>query len=131
MLLALLEARDEIACHALTALGVTSDAVRAKIKEAVGIGEPRLWNSLGIRPELKQALDLAQREAQRFGHSKPCSQHILLGLIRVEDSLAVQILTELDADPRRIRAQLAAMLGISEHELETRPGRRSARLTAR
>jgi ATP-dependent Clp protease ATP-binding subunit ClpC len=131
MLLALLEAHDEIAFHALTALGITSAAVRAKIKDAVGIRGPRQWKSLGIRPELKQALDLSQREARRFGHSKPSSQHFLLGLIRVEDSLAVQILAELGADPRQIRAQLSEMLDISARELETKPGRRSARLTPR
>jgi hypothetical protein len=131
MLLALLEARDELAFYALTALGITSDAVRAEIHDRVGTREPRQWKSLGIRPELKQALNLSQREAQRSGHSKPLSQHILLGLIRVEGSLAVQILADLGADPKRIRAQVAKMLGITPRALETKPGRRIDRRIAR
>jgi hypothetical protein len=131
MLLALLDAGDEIAAHALTALGITANAVRERIREIVGGRAPREWEALGVRPNLKRTLELAQREARRFGHSQIGSQHVLLALLRVDQALAVEILADLGADPPRVRGQLAEMLGVTVRELEARPVRRRRQLRPR
>jgi hypothetical protein len=131
MLLALLEDRDHIAAHALAALRVTADDVRAMTKETVGARDARQWDSLGVRPNLKRALQLSQDEARRLGHRRVGSEHILLGLVRVEDALAVKILKKLGASPKRVRARLAELIGVSVRELEAKPGRRRGRLTTR
>jgi hypothetical protein len=131
MLLALLEDREHIAAHALAALCVTADAVRGMTTEALGARDPREWECLGVRPRLKQALQLSQTEARRLGHSKVGSEHVLLGLLRVEDGLAVGILKKLGTGPKRVRAQLAEMIGVSARELDAKPGRRGARLIPR
>lgn len=130
MLLALLAAGDQIAAHALGALGITADAVRARIREIVGARAPRDWEALGVRPNLKRTLELAQGEARRFGHSQIGSQHVLLALLRVDQALAVEILADLGADPSRVRSQLAEMLGVSVRQLEAKPGRRHGQLRA-
>ena len=131
MLLALLEDREHIAAHALAALGVTADVVREMTRETTGDRDPREWECLGVRPRLKKALQLSQREARRLGHSKVGSEHILLGLLRVENGLAVGILNKLGASPKRVRVQLAEMIGVRASELDAKPGRRPGRLFPR
>jgi hypothetical protein len=131
MLLALLDAGDEIAAHALTALGITANAVRDRIREIVGARAPREWEALGVRPNVKRTLELAQREARRSGHSQIGSQHVLLALLRVDQALAVEILAGLGADPPRVRGQLAEMLGVTVRELEAKPVRRRRQLRPR
>lgn len=123
LLLALTRADDLIASHALAALGITPDGVHAKIEQIAGVHEPRQWDCLGVRPHLKQALELALPEARRLGHSRIASEHLLLGIVRVEDSLAVEILRGLGAEPAQVRAQLADMLGVPVRELESKPRR--------
>lgn len=130
MLLALLGASDQIGAHALTAVGITAEAVRDRIREIVGARASRDWEALGVRPDLKRTLELAQREARRFGHRQIASQHVLLALLRVEQCRAVEILADLGADPARVRTQLAEMLGVTVHQLEARPGRRRGQLSA-
>lgn len=131
VLLALSRADDQIASHALAALEITPEAVRAKIEEIVGVGEPRQWDCLGVRPNLKRALELALLESRRLGHSRIASEHLLLGMIRVEDSLAVEVHLGLGVEPRQVRAQLAEMIGVPARDLEGKPRRRPGALARR
>lgn len=58
----------------------------------------------------KKIISVAQQEAKRLGHAYIGSEHILLGILMVEDSLAMRILAKLGLDSRRIKARLAEVL---------------------
>lgn len=127
ILLGLIDSRDEIAAHALADLGVTTAAVGSHITKLVGHGDTRRWRALGVAPRAKKTLELARREASRLGHQQAGTEHLLLALTHLNDGVALHILKDLDADPSRVRDQLAAMLRIDVAELDATPRRRRRR----
>ncbi len=62
----------------------------------------------------RRALTRAQEEAQRFGHNYIDTEHILLGLIAEEDSVASKVLANLGVLPNKIRAAVEFVVGRGE-----------------
>lgn len=56
-------------------------------------------------------LRFAQEEAQRFHHNYIGTEHLLLGLMREPDGLAVQILEAQGVHPNKVRAQVEFIIG--------------------
>lgn len=59
----------------------------------------------------RKVLRLAQEEAQRFNHNYIGTEHLLLGLIGLDDSLAGQILQSLGVTPAHVRIQVEMIVG--------------------
>jgi ATP-dependent Clp protease ATP-binding subunit ClpC len=62
----------------------------------------------------RRALTRAQEEAQRFGHNYIDTEHILLGLIAEEESVASKVLANLGVLPNKIRAAVEFVVGRGE-----------------
>jgi ATP-dependent Clp protease ATP-binding subunit ClpA len=62
----------------------------------------------------RQAMAAAQREAQEYQHNYMGTEHLLLGLLDVEDCAAVSILRELGVEPEQVRAQVGHIVGQGE-----------------
>ncbi len=62
----------------------------------------------------RRALTHAQEEAQRFGHNYIDTEHILLGLIAEEESVASKVLGNLGVLPNKIRAAVEFVVGRGE-----------------
>jgi hypothetical protein len=60
-----------------------------------------------LSEESKTILNLAGEEADRLGHQHIGTEHILLGILRLPDSLAAKLLTERGAKADVIRQQVA------------------------
>jgi ATP-dependent Clp protease ATP-binding subunit ClpC len=58
----------------------------------------------------RMVMRLASEEAQRFNHGYIGTEHVLLGLIEEGSGTAVQILTRLHIDLRRVRAEVELTL---------------------
>jgi len=95
----------------------------SRIRESVGVGSPRAWEALGVTPRTKKALELARAQAKALGHRCIGTEHMLLGLVNLEEGVAVQILDELGASRQAVRRQLANMLGVDVERL-SQPRRR-------
>ncbi len=65
--------------------------------------------------QARLVLSLAQEEAQRFNHNYIGTEHLLLGLVRQSDSLAVRILRAQGIEPNKVRAQVEFIIGRGEH----------------
>jgi hypothetical protein len=61
--------------------------------------------------EAKQTLRLAHEEAQHFNHNYIGTEHLLLGLVRQEGSLAAQVLESLDIELGRVRGAVEFIIG--------------------
>ena len=61
--------------------------------------------------EAKQILRLAQEEAQRFNHNYIGTEHLLLGLVRQEASLAAQVLQKLGVELQKVRSAVEFIIG--------------------
>jgi ATP-dependent Clp protease ATP-binding subunit ClpC len=59
-------------------------------------------------------LTRAQEEAQRFGHNYIDTEHILLGLIADDDSVASRVLVNLGVAPSKVRAGVEFVVGRGE-----------------
>lgn len=130
LLLGLLARTDGMAADVLRELGVTRQAILSRTREVVGAGAPRRWEPLGVTPRLKRTLELARAEARRLGHRCAGTEHVLLGIARLDEGVGATLLRELGAPPDRVREEIAARLGIDPAEL-TPPPRRRTRLLRR
>lgn len=58
-----------------------------------------------------RALTFAQEEAQRFNHNYIGTEHLLLGLLRVEGSVAGRVLNVLGIESDRVRSPIRSIIG--------------------
>jgi ATP-dependent Clp protease ATP-binding subunit ClpA len=59
----------------------------------------------------KRVLVLAQEEAQRFRHTYIGTEHLLLGLVRVEEGIAARVLRNLGIELGRVRGAVEFIVG--------------------
>ena len=133
LLLALFAQPEELAARALAALGVTAEAVRARVVERLPPSPPRPGGSLGVAPQTKRLLELARTLAKRLGHRCARTEHLLLAAVSPAlKSPAGTVLADCGADATRVCDQLASMLEIEAPELAARlrPPRRRLRRRA-
>jgi ATP-dependent Clp protease ATP-binding subunit ClpA len=113
LVLGLLTEPDGLAAQAITAQGVTPDAVRQAV---AGTLPPAAGDVPALIPfdgEAKKVLELTFREALRLGHNYIGTEHLLLALLELEDGDGV--LTGLGVGKARAEeftsATLAALTG--------------------
>lgn len=63
-------------------------------------------------PRAHQVLALARREADRFNHNYVGTEHLLLGLIRLGQGVAVTVLQKLGVDLEAVRAEIERQIGV-------------------
>lgn len=90
-----------IDADALAVLGIDLDEVRRRVEDAFGRGalaprgrcrHPRVRGAIPFTPRAKKALELALRESLALRHEHIGDEHVLLGLLGVEDGLAAHVL---------------------------------------
>ena len=71
-----------------------------------------LLNRLDLFTErARHVLTLAQEEAQRFQHNYIGTEHLLLGLLREEEGIAAQVLSNLGIEVDQVRHAVEAIIG--------------------
>jgi hypothetical protein len=112
VLLGLFRAERGGAADALASLSLTHDQVRDAL--VAELGEPKERPRRGpmpMTPRLKQALHEAVKEAKQRRYRHVGTEHLLLGLVDIEDGLAAQILEGLGADAAKVREAVEKILG--------------------
>jgi ATP-dependent Clp protease ATP-binding subunit ClpA len=92
ILLGLLGEREGPAFRLLDRFGMSLDGVRQEVTDIVGPGQQEPRGHIPFTPQAKKTLELSLREALQLHHNYIGSEHILLGLIREGDGVAVQIM---------------------------------------
>jgi ATP-dependent Clp protease ATP-binding subunit ClpA len=97
--------------------GVTYDSlpagrlleIRRRLEERIGKGGEKISVSrdLPLSQQCKRVLTYAAEESKLLGHSHIGPEHILLGLLREEQSLAAQVLGEFGLRANLVRSELA------------------------
>jgi ATP-dependent Clp protease ATP-binding subunit ClpA len=86
---------DGIAPAILEEFGMSKDGVREEVIAKVGIGKGKAKTGhIPFTPRAKKVLELALREALQLHHTYIGTEHLLLGLIREDEGVAVQIMRE-------------------------------------
>ncbi|RAK07689.1 ATP-dependent Clp protease ATP-binding subunit ClpC [Halanaerobium saccharolyticum] len=100
-----------IAARALIDNGVSKEVVESKIIDMIGKGQNEVKGSIGLTPRSKKVLNLAMDEARKMGHNYIGTEHLLLGLIREGEGVAVRILMDLNSDISNIKDEVVDLLG--------------------
>ena len=100
-----------IAARSLIDNGVSKEVVESKIIDMIGRGQNEVKGSIGLTPRSKKVLNLAMDEARKMGHNYIGTEHLLLGLIREGEGVAVRILMDLNSDISNIKEEVVDLLG--------------------
>lgn len=111
ILLGLLREEEGLAARVLEAMGLQVEKVRDRVIERVGMPDSsRSESQLPFTPRARKILELALREALSLGHNYIGTEHVLLGLSREGDGIAMKILAEMDITDEKIRNDVVRML---------------------
>ena len=67
-------------------------------------------SQLDLSPGTKKVLELAVDEARRMGHHYIGTEHLLLGLVRQQEGIALDVLRRLGVSPEEVRRQTSKVL---------------------
>ena len=110
LLLGILRGGEGVALRVLRNLGVRLGAIRPAVAERLrerGAAAPK---ETGLTAEAKAVVAEAVEEARRFGHGYIGTEHLLLGLLACEGTIAHAALTELGASLDEARAETRRLL---------------------
>ena len=131
ILLGLLRDHEGFAAHVLGSFDLTVERVRGEVVRMVGLGQEPVDGQLPFTPKAKRALELADHEAVGLGHNYIGTEHILLGLVSLNDGVGERILLDLGAGPDKVRSEvmrtLSSVGALSRHVTQGRvhPSHRS------
>ena len=111
VLLGLVHEGGGLATRVLEQLGISLSAVRAQVEQTAGSGQGSPAGHIPFTPRAKKVLELALREALQLGHSYIGTEHLLLGLIREGEGVAVRALESLGISLEVVRAQVQEIIG--------------------
>jgi ATP-dependent Clp protease ATP-binding subunit ClpA len=98
ILLGLLSVGIGIASNVLQNLGITLQDARHEVKKVVGYGSYDSNVEMTFTPRAKKLLELAWEEAKRKDYTRIESEHLLIAITKLKDSMAMNILTGLGVD---------------------------------
>ena len=110
LLYGLIKEGSGIAARVLQSQGMTDDKILKQIEELIGRGEKINEQPLGLTPRTKRVLELSFREARKIGHNYIGTEHLLLGILKEGESVAVRIMMDLGVDPQKLFNEMLKML---------------------
>ena len=123
LLLGLVKEGSGVAVTALNNLSVDVEKVRREVEKLVVISDKQAPSGpLPFTPQAKRVLELASEEARGLGHPYIGTEHILLGLLSEQDSVAAQVLINLDLKLEDVRSEILDLLGASDVSKPPAPG---------
>ena len=109
LLMGLIREEGGVAGRVLRELGLEADRVQEIVERLTGTGTYQ-GGKLDLSPGTQQVLEYAVEEARRMGHHYIGTEHILLGLIRLGEGVALDVLRKLGVTPEQIRRQTRRVL---------------------
>ena len=104
-----------IANKVLANQNITEEAIIEKIEELIGSSESKINQTIGFTPRTKRVIENAFREAKRLGSDYIGTEHLLIGIMREADSIAVRIMLDLNVNPQKLYNEIVKV--INEYEL--------------
>ncbi len=112
ILLALLHNDKGVATRVLKNLDIDTKAVPVEIGRLVKSGStPVKKKRLPQTPRAESVMPYAREAATSLGHDYVSNEHILLGVMRVKDGIAAQVLANLGAEYADVRRQVLKLVG--------------------
>jgi ATP-dependent Clp protease ATP-binding subunit ClpC len=126
LLLGLMREDGGVAGRVLRDLGLDIEQLQKQVERLTRSGQRTPFTRLDLAPGTKKVLELAVEEARQMGHHYIGTEHLLLGLIRFNEGVAIEVLKRLNISSDQIRKQTRRML--QENPVSSaRPSRPKAR----
>ncbi len=109
LLLGLIREEGGVAGRVLRELGLEIERVQEMVERMTGTGQYR-GGKLDLSPGTQQVLEFAVEEARRMGHHYIGTEHLLLGLVRLGEGVALDVLRKMGVTPEQIRRQTRRVL---------------------
>jgi ATP-dependent Clp protease ATP-binding subunit ClpC len=113
LLLGLMREDGGVAGRVLRELGLDQRRVEELVIRLTDSGSRAPGASLDLSPGTKKVLELAVDEARRMGHHYIGTEHLLLGLVRQQEGVAIDVLRRLGISPEEVRRQTRRVLSES------------------
>jgi ATP-dependent Clp protease ATP-binding subunit ClpC len=110
LLLGLLREEEGLAARVLESLDVTIEEARARLVRIVPASDQFVTGQIPFTPRAKKVLELSLRESLSLGHDWIGTEHLLLGLVREGEGVAVTILRDFGADAEKVRNEVIRLL---------------------
>ncbi len=123
ILLAIMSEGEGIAAKALQALlQVSADEVRKQI-EALHPAEKQPGGDglIGVTPQGKESIELAVQEARSLGHHYIGTEHMLLGLLQQEETIAGRVLRKSGVTLEETRNRVKQLLATAQAPRRSEP----------
>jgi len=105
LLLGLVLEESGVAGRVLRGMGLNPRRIQDLVERMAGTQGRRIRGSTELTPRTKRIIELAVDEARRMGHHYIGTEHLLLGLIRQGESVALDILKQMNINPERLRQE--------------------------
>lgn len=103
-----------VASKVLENQGVTPEDVLSDIEELIGKEETNSEATVGFTPRTKRVIENAFREARKLGSDYIGTEHILIGIMREGDSVAVRIMLDLNVNPQKLYNEIIKVINEDE-----------------
>lgn len=126
LLYGLLKEGSGVASKVLENQGITEVALEEQIDLLVGKNDKRLEQEeiVGFTPRTKRVIENAFREAKRLGSNFIGTEHLLIGIMREGDSVAVRMMLDLNVNPQKLYNEIIKV--INEDDLAGDSEKRNA-----
>ena len=123
LLLGLLREEAGAAHRCLAEQSVTA---RAAVVQIVGTGLAGLAPPQGLTPRAKRVIENAVGESGRTGGGYVGTEHLLLGILRENGTMAMRVLDTIGADPRKLQTALLQRMSVVQRLPREAPTRIAA-----
>ena len=127
LLYGLVEEANGVASKVLANQGVTSAEVLKEIENLIGINEEVSItdiDAIGFTPRTKRVIENAFMEARRLNSQYIGTEHLLVGIMREGDSVAVRIMMDLNVNPQKLYNEIVKT--INETDSKEQGAKRSS-----
>ena len=112
ILLGLIKEGEGVAAHVLKNMGIDMTKIRMEIEKIVKTGPSMVtMGQLPFTQMAKKVLELSMEEASSLSHNYIGTEHLLLGLIKENEGIAAQVLTNLGVKLEDVREEVLDFLG--------------------
>ena len=121
VLVGLLREEGGVAGRVLRELGLEEPRVQAMVERLSGVGTRTPFTKIELSPSTKRILELAVDEARRMGQHYISTEHLLLGMVRQNEGVAMDVLRKFGISAEQVRRQTRRMLKESPVSAGERP----------
>lgn len=103
-----------VAATLLAKKNVTKEIVEEKLETTIGKGVPSHVTPADFTPRTKRILEMAIAESRRLGHSYVGTEHILMAMLKEQDSYGVLFMRELNVNTKDLYTECVNEIGDSK-----------------